>query len=278
MDFGPESYASRRDTVAFIVCLVLAVGARATPASVSDGVASLLRESVLLPLLALQEQTELVRGRRAEFERAIAERDSAIINTNQLEVVRAENDRLRAVMRLRSRMNVRHVPAEILHQIQPSGWRTLVATAGTGDSVRQWAPVVTESGLVGNVQTVDKNTSVIHTWTHPDFRASATTRDGRVSGIVAPRTGGGVATFLELREVPYVVDVNPGDSIITAGIGGVYPRGIPIGVVRVVIGEQAGFTKTYLIEPAVHLTSLSHVLIVLAEGMDVEPVFSGLRP
>ncbi len=175
---------------------------------------------MLAPLLALQEQTELVRGRRTEFERVVAERDSAVLRANELETVRAENERFRAVMRLRSRM------------------------------------------------------TVLHTWTHPYFRASASTRDGRVSGIVAPRVADGATTFLELREVPYFVEVTSGDSIVTSGLGGVYPRGIPVGIVRQLIGEQTGFTKTYLIEPAVRLTTLSHVLIILTVDVDVERVFS----
>ncbi len=95
-----------------------------------------------------------------------------------------------------------------------------------------------------------------------------------MSGIVAPRVADGATTFLELREVPYFVEVTSGDSIVTSGLGGVYPRGIPVGIVRQLIGEQTGFTKTYLIEPAVRLTTLSHVLIIFTVDVDVERVFS----
>lgn len=279
MDFTrPDSYATRRDTVTFIVCLVLAVAARAAPSSVTDGFASGLRSTVLAPLLRLQGQTEVVRRRRAEFDRVVAERDSAVMRASELDALRTENSRLRLAMRLRSRMNVRHVAAEVLHQVQPADFRTLIVTAGERDDVRRWAPVVDPSGLVGHVQTVDPATSIVHAWTHPDFRASATTRDGRVTGIVAPHGGGSMATYLELREVPQMTEVRVGDSIITSGQGGVYPRGIPIGTVGELVAEQAGFTKTYLIEPAARPAVVSHVLIILADVVDVGHVFRARQP
>lgn len=278
MDFTrPDSYASRRDTVAFIVCLLLAVVARATPTTVTDGIASGLRRTVLVPFLALQGQTEVVRRRRAEFDRVVAERDSAVMRASELDMLRVENARLRQAMRLRARMDIQHVAAEVLHQVQPADFETLIVTAGAQDGVREWAPVVDPAGLVGHVRTVDAKTSVVNAWTHPDFRASATTRDGRVTGIVAPRGVGGIAPYLELREVPQMTEVRTGDSIITAGQGGVYPRGIPIGTVVRLIEGEGGFTKTYLVEPAARPAAVSHVLILLANVDDIGHVFAAPR-
>jgi rod shape-determining protein MreC len=123
--------------------------------------------------------------------------------------------------------------------------------------------VVSPDGLVGLVRDVDARTSVVLTWAHQDFRASAMAVDGTVFGIVAPHGSSGQgAWLLELRGVPYREEVIPGTSIVTSGLGGVYPRGIPLGTVMGVAGEAVGWERTYLVRPAVHPAAVSHVMVL----------------
>lgn len=273
MSLAPEPYASRRDTVAFLTCLLLAVVARAAPADYTATVASLLRSSILAPLVTLQHETELLRVRRREFETLLAQRDSAIAFAEQMEPLAAENLRLRSILGLRQRMPVRHVSGEVLHHPHPAGEITLLLTVGANQGVREWAPVVSPRGLVGHIQSVDAETSVALAWTHPDFRASATVMDS-IAGIVVPRIGAGATSFLELREVAHRAEIPSGTIVHTAGLGGVYPRGIPIGRVRELVEEREGWSKTYLVEPVVHPATVSHVLVLLADGVDLRRAFS----
>lgn len=265
MNVGPESYASRRDTVAFVFCLLLAVVARADPLNVSDDVASGIRQTLLRPMLALQQQTEVVRGSRAAFQQVVMERDSAAVLAAELPRVLAENQRLRAMLGLANREPMRHVAADVLHQVQRGDMTTLIVTAGSEDGVIRWAPVVAPAGLVGHVHAVDRTTAVVNAWTHPDFAASATTEDGETVGIVVPRTGRGPTTSLELRYVVHRSALAPGAWIVTSGLGGVYPRGLRIGRVRELVTEQVGLSETYQLDPAVHPAAVSHVLIILPE-------------
>lgn len=273
MSLAPEPYASRRDTAAFLTCLLLAVVARAAPAEYSASVASLLRSSVLAPLVALQHETELFQVRRREFETLLAQRDSAIAVAESMEPLAAENLRLRSILGLRQRMPVRHVAGEILHHPHPAGEITLLLTVGSEQGVTEWAPVVSPRGLVGHIESVNGTTAVALAWTHPDFRASATVMDS-IAGIVVPRIGAGSTAFLELREVAHRADIPPGTPVYTSGLGGVYPRGIPIGYVRELVEEREGWSKTYLVEPAVHPATVSHVLVLLADGVDLRRAFS----
>jgi rod shape-determining protein MreC len=115
-------------------------------------------------------------------------------------------------------------------------------------------------------------------WTHPDFRVSAMTRDGSVFGIVAPRGSEGPNTMLlELKGVPYQQQVMPGTVIYTSGLGGasgVYPRGIPIGTILDVGDEQEGWSRTYVVRPAVPPAAVSHVIILTGSALDLGTAFT----
>jgi len=274
-----ERFASRRDTLAFAVCLLLSIAARAAPPSWHTAVAESLRRSLLVPFLTLQHQAELVRTSRARFARVAAERDSALIRAALLDAVQEENAQLRAALALRARLPLRHLSAEVLHQTLPTDGFTLLLSVGTRDGVRPLAPVIAAGGLVGVVRSVEHRTAIAVAWAHPDFRASAMTADGSAFGIVAPRGAAGPAmALLELQGVPYRETVPVGTVVYTSGLatgeGGVYPRGIPVGTVIGVGEEQVGWARTYVLRPAVHPASVSHVIILLETGLDVRGAFA----
>ncbi len=101
--------------------------------------------------------------------------------------------------------------------------------------------------------------------------------DGSVFGIVAPRGSEGPGTpMLELRGVAYQQQVPPGTVIYTSGQGGgqgVYPRGIPIGTVVAVGDEEVGWSRTYVVRPAVHPASISHVVVLVGTTDDLGAAF-----
>ena len=283
MTFASERYASRRDTLAFIVCLLLSVAARMTPAAWHDRVSDGLRGTLLRPLVAMQGWAESVRTTRRRFARVVAERDSAVVVATLAEALREENAQLRAVLGLRERLPARHVAAEVLHQSLPTDSYTLLISAGSRQGVRVLAPVIAPGGLVGVVRSVGGSTSVVVAWAHPDFRASAMTADGAVFGIAGPYGGADPGSLLlELRGVPYREELIPGTRVYTSGLatgeGGIYPRGIPIGTILSVGEEMAGWARTYLVLPAVHPASISHVIVLLDTRVELTGAFAAPQP
>ena len=278
MALSSEPYSSRADNVTFLVCISLAVIVRLAPIQYTEALASGIRVTLLVPFLQLQVQTERWRIRRTEFVTIMAEHDSAVALVGQMQALNQENSRLRAILGLRSRMPVHHVAGEVLHQSLQGGGTTLIVSAGKRDGVVRWAPVVAvgasgPGGLVGNVQAVDQGTSVVHSWTHPDFAVSVTGLDDAVVGIASPSRGEGGSMMLELRGVSFRGNVPPGTAILTSGLGGVYPRGIPVGYVRGVIDEREGWSRSFLLAPAVHPATVSHALILLAQTGDLSAAF-----
>ena len=268
-----EPYSSRGDTIAFSVCVMLAVAARLAPLTYTDPIASGIRETILAPFLELQNQSELWRVRRTEFTAIMARSDSAVAIAGRVQGLEQENARLRAILGLRSRMPVHHVAGEVLHQTHFTDGNALIVSAGERDGVERWAPVVAVGGLLGYVQSVDRNTSVIRAWTDPEFSVGVTALNDSVFGLVGPSFVGGPAKVLELRGVSYGAQIPEGTVVFTSGLGGVYPRGIPVGRIRGVIDDRVEWSRTYLLEPAVHPASVSHVLILLAEAADLSSAF-----
>ena len=101
------------------------------------------------------------------------------------------------------------------------------------------------------VLNVSERTSVVMTWAHPEFRVSAFTVTGNAAGVVAPSpSNAGGEGALEFRGVPYRDSVPVGTLVLSSGLGGVYPKGIPVGTVTGVVREQAGWERVYRLLPA----------------------------
>lgn len=277
MTFAPDSSSSRRDTIAFVACLVLAVAARVSPPGVQDAVAAGITRTVLAPFLFVQHQAEVIQASRGQHLQRVATRDSTLLLALQSAALEQENEELRRILGLSARLRVRHVSADVLHQALPTSGLMVVLSVGRDDGVRAAAPVVAPAGLVGVVQRAGAHQSVALLWTHPDFRVSAMALGGSVFGIVAPRGSEGPGTpLLELRGVPYQQDVPPGTIIYTSGQGGgqgVYPRGIPIGTVVAVGEEEVGWSRTYVVRPAVHPASISQVIVLVGPAIDLGEAF-----
>ena len=278
MALGADRYASRADTLVFLGCLALSLAAMSLPPAWRDPIASALRQTVLAPFLELQRESELLSTSRSRFEAVTAQRDSSALAATFLPELRSENARLRNLLGLSARLGGGYVTAEILHQPEPTNPLSFVVSAGKKEGVRPLSAVVSPEGIVGLVASVDEHTSVVLSWAHPEFRASAIATDGSVVGIAAPHGAEGPAVWLlELQGVLYRKQVPAGTVIVTSGLGGVFPRGIPIGVVIGPAGEEKGWGRTYLVRPAIHPAELSHVMILNAArpaGSDLRNAFT----
>src|SRR6266498_869597 len=263
MAIGADRYASRADTLVFLVCVLLSLAAMSLPQRLREPLARALRQTVLAPFLALQQQTELLSASLERYDAVVAQRDSAALAATFLPELRGENTRLRSLLGLGTRLASGYVPAEVLREPEPTGALTFIVSAGKKQGVKPLSAVVSPDGLVGIVSSVDAKTSVVVSWAHPEFRASAMAADGSVYGIVAPHGSEGPRIWLlELQGVAYRQLVPTGTMVLTSGLGGVPPRGLPIGTGGAGAGEAEGWERTYLIRPAVHPAAVTHVMIL----------------
>jgi rod shape-determining protein MreC len=219
---------------------------------------------VLAPLVWLQARAEEGRTSRMRFRRLTAQRDSAAYLAQFLPSLRAENERLRQLLKLSRRLNIAYVSAEVLHQPNATDGRTLLLSAGSRQGVAPFNPVVAPEGLIGVVLSVTPHSSIAMSWAHPEFRVSAFTIGGNALGVVAPSAEGRNAEgLLELRGVPYRDSVPLGTLVLSSGLGGVFPKGVPVGTVTGTLREEAGWERVYRLRPAANPGSAAHVLILV---------------
>jgi rod shape-determining protein MreC len=274
MASASERSYTRRDTVMFAGCIVLSLVGLFSPATWGMGIAAALRESVLAPLVWLQASAEEGKTSRVRFRALTAQRDSASYIAQSLPSLIAENERLRQLLALSHRLSTRYVSAEVLHQAQATDGRTLLLNAGERDGISAFDPVVVPEGLLGVVLNVSDRTSIVMTWAHPEFRVSAFTVTGNAAGLVAPSpSNAGGEGALEFRGVPYRDSVPVGTQVLSSGLGGVYPKGIPVGTVTGVVREQAGWERVYRLLPAANPGSAAHVLVLVTSGNDLARAF-----
>jgi rod shape-determining protein MreC len=254
---------NRIDSTVLLVCAVLSLIALVLPTQVREPIASGLRRGILAPLLRLQQSAEESRRALTMHDAVVSQRDSIALREMGVESLEKENVRLREILGLGSRLKWGFVPAEALHGRGVRDEFGVTLSAGSRAGVLKLSPVVAPEGLVGVVDNVDPMISHAMVWTHPDFRVSAMAEDASAFGIVQAHLESGAGRYLmEMRGVPFRTSIKPGTMVVSSGLGGVYPRGIPIGRV---IGETKTaetWARTYLIRPAVFPADVYAVMIL----------------
>ncbi len=255
---------TRRDTVLFVSCIVVAFAAIQLPDRVRDPFASALRQTILAPLVSLQSDAE--QSRRSWLTREVreAQRDSIALRAMALDASLADNTRLRKLLGLGEALRWGFVPAEVLQGRGVGEEYTVALSAGAKAGIRPFSPVVAPEGLVGMVKSVDPTMSIAIAWAHPDFRVSAMTVDTAAYGIVGAHLGSEPERYLlEMRGVTMRSNLKPGTLIVSSGLGGTFPRGIPVGTVIAEVKTSELWARTYLLRPAVSPADVSDVMVLL---------------
>jgi rod shape-determining protein MreC len=267
--YEPDVHDSRwrRGLLFPILFLGLSVVANALPNTAQEQVSSALRSTVLAPFLWVQSSIHDAGVLTGDLESLQARLDSVQAILLGQSTLDQENRSLRGLLDLRTRGGPRFTPAAVIRSGTLGSESMFILDVGALDGVSENDAVVSPEGLLGTIRGVTPRTSVAMDWTHPDFRASAMTVGGEVLGVVEPSRG----SFREedrllFRGVPYHTDVEVGTPVVTSGVGAVYPRGIPLGVVEGLAETDAGWARSYFIQPAARPGSETHVLVLGREG------------
>lgn len=254
---------TRADIALLALSVTFSLAALALPAHLRDPITATLRRVFIAPLVAMQSDAELARRAISRHDIETDARDSIALRALEVPALEAENDRLRRALGLGHSLGWGFVPAEALHSRALGEEFTLTLTRGARAGIRAFSPVVAPEGLVGMVETVDPTMSLAITWSHPDFRVSAMAADGSAFGIVKAHLGTGPERYLlELSGVQMSATLAPGTRIVSSGVGGVYPRGIPVGTVIGEVKTSEGWARTYLVQPAVKPFDVASILVL----------------
>ncbi|TGE39710.1 rod shape-determining protein MreC [Desulfosporosinus fructosivorans] len=160
------------------------------------------------------------------------------------------------------------VGASVINRNPTTWYRTLTLNRGSKDGVAVNDPVIGALGLIGKVVSVSPSTSEVLLILDGEGQVSALVRSSAGNGTFgivegtykrgSRLTPEGNMQMLFRRED----NVNAGDLVLTAGIGGVYPKDIPIGKVLEIQLDPTGLLKTAFIEPLVNFDNLEEAYIV----------------
>ncbi|MBR8213428.1 rod shape-determining protein MreC [Burkholderia cenocepacia] len=150
---------------------------------------------------------------------------------NQAAVLTQENAHLRAVLELRQHIATQSTPVEIQYDTSDPFTQKIVVGQGSQQGIQDGSPVVSEDGVIGQVTRVFPLQSEVTLVTDRDLAIPVQVlRTGLRSVIYGTPKG----DSLDLRFVPTSADLVAGDELITSGLDGVYPPGLPVAkVVRV---------------------------------------------
>jgi rod shape-determining protein MreC len=234
------------------------------PAQYQSTIRQNIRGSLFRPLTAMQVELNAKRSSGADVGIILAERDSLYALVSAQASLTEENRRLRSLLGLRARAEPHFVPAEVVRVGIAGAESTFMVNVGAEHGVVVGSPVVGAGGLLGVIWEVDRVTAHAIDWSHPEFRVSAMAAGGEAYGLVEPRRGRfREEDLLVLTGAPFHSDVRPGSRIVTSGRGGVYPRGIPVGIVLGIEDADTGWRKSYLLRPAVRPEEVTHALVAV---------------
>ena len=189
-------------------------------------------------------------------------RRQELLNTGAMQVGRAlesENEHLRQLLGLRERLPREFIAAEILYSHRDPFTRRVVVDKGFQQGVKAGQAVVDETGVVGQITRVFAWVSEVTLVT--DKEQAVPIQSVR-SGLRGVTFGIGYDGTLELRFMPVNADIQNGDLLVTSGIDGTYPPGLPVAVVSNIERNAAYAFARITCTPTAGVTSFSQVLVV----------------
>lgn len=192
--------------------------------------------------------------------------------TAELNSVKAENDNLRSILQARTNLHDYHFRvAEVVARNSDNWNNVLTIDKGLQHGIKKDMAVMTARGLIGRVKSVANFSSTVELLTSTERRnyisADVLTQQN-LNGKITYQPVSGVieeydaqAGMLVMRKIPLGKKIEPKQQVITSGMGGVFPRNLPIGYVVSVQPDDYGLTQTAFVQPNADFSQISLVMV-----------------
>lgn len=197
----------------------------------------------------LYENNQKLRAQAIELQRKVLRND-------QLE---SENAHLRQLLGLQQLPAPRMIPAEILYETRDPYSQKIIFRPGSEKGLRLSMPVIDQYGLVGQITRIFPLQSEVTLIT--DKQSSVPVQILR-TGLRALISGAAKPGYLELRFVPAGADLQIGDTLVTSGLDGIYPPGLPVATVTYVQHQTKSQFAFVLCLPTAHLFNYDQVVVL----------------
>lgn len=181
----------------------------------------------------------------------------------ELEIIQSENSTLKEYLELTEQYrDYETVPAYIINKDVSNYSEIFVINVGSNSGIKENMTVIAKEGLVGHIISVTSNTAKVQTLIDPSNVVSATLENSKDNVICR-----GTLNVNELKTTYISTDtiLTEGENLYTSGMGGIYPKGIYIGIVKK-INETKNITdRSFIAEAAVDFENLETVLVITAK-------------
>lgn len=170
-----------------------------------------------------------------------------------------ENNRLKKLLSFKQNSAFRVLAARVIGR-SPDNWSQAVTIdKGSASGIKKGYIAINYLGLVGRVIEVSGQTSKILLISDPGLGVSSIVQRSRQEGLVT----GTLSSSLIMRYLPKDADIAIADTIVTSGLTANFPKGLIVGAVIDTGEEFSGLSKYAIIKPAVNLSGLEEVLIII---------------
>lgn len=193
-----------------------------------------------------------------------AENDDLKAQVARLTEYEDEANTLTDLLQLRNQYNLDSTAARVIARSTDSWSSTITIDKGTTSGIQTGMPVMTSTGVVGQVSECGPTTATVRLITDESSGVSAKVQSSGAQGQLQGSADG----TLHLNLIRTDQQVSTGDSVVTSGLGGVYPKGLPVGTVSNVTKSSGSLYYDITVEPLASVGSLEEVLVITSLSGD----------
>lgn len=190
-----------------------------------------------------------------KLKRQITEIESKLANLNE---ALAENKRLKELLAIKDKLSTRSIVCRVIGRDSSNWTESLIIDKGSKDGLHEDMVVLANGALVGKITAIGKTSARVSLITDPEIRVAAISERSRAGGL----TYGIARGRCIMKFIPKDADIKMNDLVVSAGLSGIYPKGILIGKVLDVKTEPNGLYQFALIEPAANPMAIEEVLVI----------------
>ncbi len=175
-----------------------------------------------------------------------------------------EGMRLQQILKLRDSLPNETMPARVVGRNPSSIFQMILINRGESHGLRAGMPVMAVPGVVGRILETSWNVSRVLLIIDENSNIDALLQDSRAQGMLqgAAQAGG------NLKYVSKALDVKVGDVVVSSGLEGIFPKGLPLGVVRSVDKKGAELFQKISVSPFVNPDGIEEVLVIMSTRGD----------
>ena len=204
--------------------------------------------NIFANLTASQETLSDLKDQNAQLTAQVAELSEAQQTAQRLE----------SLLGLQSTYNLQSTAARIIGSSSDAWSQTVTIDKGTLDGLTLGMPVCNAYGVIGQITEVALNSSTVLLINDETSGVSAMVQSSRAKGVLRGQADG----TLRLEYVPVDAQVASGDIVITSGIGGVFPKGLPLGTVSSVEKSDNDVYYTIVVRTQATTENNEEVLVI----------------